>query len=253
MSAVDVKRWILGASVGTPAVRLFCIPHAGGNASLFRTWSAALAGTAEVCAVQLPGRLSHFQRPPLRRLEPLADELAEVLGQLMAPVVAIFGHCTGSLLAYEAAQRLAAQQRCVAHLFVSCSRAPHLRDRDAPIHGLPEPELVKALEGIGATPPEILRSADMLGVLLPMLRADFEAAETYQYHPRSPLACDVTAFGGDRDPLIQRGELEQWACHTNGRFTLEMFGGGHQLLETAEPDVLATIRARLSLARRAVT
>src|SRR5438128_2230867 len=60
-------------------LRLFCFPHAGGGASMFRSWPDALPPDIEVCPVQLPGRESRLLEPSFSQLSPMVQTLTEVL------------------------------------------------------------------------------------------------------------------------------------------------------------------------------
>lgn len=65
MNTLWVKR-----SKPNPQARLglFCFPHAGVGASIFRDWANHLPGEVEVCAVQLPGREDRLVETPFARL-----------------------------------------------------------------------------------------------------------------------------------------------------------------------------------------
>lgn len=41
---------------GKPDARIYCLPYAGGSASIFAGWRQALPANLEVCAIELPGR-----------------------------------------------------------------------------------------------------------------------------------------------------------------------------------------------------
>ena len=61
------------------ALRLFCLPFAGGGASIYRTWGKLLGSTVEVCPVQLPGRENRFSEPAFKNAQALAQALANQL------------------------------------------------------------------------------------------------------------------------------------------------------------------------------
>src|SRR2546421_12668903 len=52
-------------------LRLFCLPYAGGGASIFRSWPEGLPESVEVCAIQLPGREARLGEPAYTRITPL--------------------------------------------------------------------------------------------------------------------------------------------------------------------------------------
>src|SRR5665213_360781 len=73
------SRWVSSVPASAARVRLFCFAHAGGGASFFRPWAAALPGHIELCAIQLPGREQRFAEPCFEALDPLLDALMPVL------------------------------------------------------------------------------------------------------------------------------------------------------------------------------
>ena len=53
------------------AIKLLCFPYAGGSASLFRSWAAALPGDVEISGVELPGRGGRMGEMPATQLTAL--------------------------------------------------------------------------------------------------------------------------------------------------------------------------------------
>jgi len=99
------------------------------------------------------------------------------------------------------------------------------------------------LEG---TPPEILDNQELLELLLPLLRADFELIQTYEYVARPRLKCSITALGGIADKDVSREQLEAWREQSSGPFQMRLFPGNHFFLQTEEKSVLQTIVEQLS-------
>jgi surfactin synthase thioesterase subunit len=230
-----------------PPLRLFCIPFAGGNASVFGDWPNLLPEAVEVCAIQMPGRQQRMSEPPLLELGPLVDRLEEALEPHTRVPFAVFGNCTGSLIAFELARRLERSGRELAQLFVSCCRAPQLPDRDAPVHALPDEKIVAELDRLGGTPREIIDHPELLPLILPTLRADFQLAETYVYAEGSPLDAPIAAFGGLQDPIVRQGEIEEWRAQTRGGFSLELVPGDHYMLMSARDSLLTAMAPHLEM------
>lgn len=228
------------------ALRLFCFPYAGGAASVFHPWAAALPPSVEVCPVQYPGRGSRLAEAPFIAIRPLAQALLPAIRPLLDRPFAFFGHSMGALASFELARLLAEEGRSPAQMFVSAHRAPQLPDPDDPLHALPEPELIEQLRKLNGTPPEVLDHAELLQLLLPILRADFAACETYAYLPGPTLTCPLTAFGGLRDPHVTREALSDWRAQTTGPFTVRMFPGDHFFLNGDRQLLLASIARDLS-------
>ena len=246
-SAVRPDRWITRPRPSPRArLRLLCLPHAGGGASAFRGWADALPAEVEVCPVQLPGREDRLAEPPFDRLAPLVQALADAVEPLLSLPFAVFGHSNGALVGFELARALRARGRPQpVHLFASGRRAPDLPPDRPPIHSLPEADFLAELEELGGLPRELLEHRELLELLLPMLRADVAVHETYRFQEQPPLACPITAYAGVADPKVSRPQVEAWARHTAGRFTLRTFPGGHFYLQEQRAELLRTLSADL--------
>ena len=56
--------WIANPSATSDvAMRLFCLPYAGGAASIFYTWAKRFAAGVQLCPIELPGRGTRLQEP----------------------------------------------------------------------------------------------------------------------------------------------------------------------------------------------
>src|SRR5205823_631917 len=139
-----------------------------------RPWVDALPATIEVCPVQLPGREGRFGEPAFTRMAPLVDALARALPPHLGRPFAFFGHSMGALVGFELARLLRREHGLEpAHLFVSGCAAPQLRDPGRPLHRLPDAEFRQELRRLGGTPPAVLENDELMGLVLPLLRADF--------------------------------------------------------------------------------
>ncbi|MFC5903001.1 thioesterase II family protein [Streptomyces zhihengii] len=245
-------RW---ADSADAPVRLFCLPHTGGGAALYRDWAGHLAPGADVLAVRLPGREKRFTETPYRRLDDLTGALADAVEPLLDRPYAWFGHSMGALIGYEMCRTLRARGvRPPGLLIASGRRAPHLPSRQPAVHAAPRRELVDHLRELNGTPAEVLDSAAALSALLPMVRADFAVSETYRWRPGPPLDCPVAVYGGRNDPLATPGELAGWQRHTAADAEVRLFDGGHFFLhEGARDQVLSALAAHLPAPSGALT
>lgn len=180
---------------------------------------------------------------PFTRLSLLVKAMAQGLVPLLDKPFAFFGHSLGALVGFELAHRLRWQSGVQpVHLFVSAARAPQILSRHRSIHALPEKEFLAELRRLNGTPRKVLANAELMQILLPVLRADFAAYESYVYSiERPPLGCSISAFGGLQDHRVSRGDLEAWRHQTSAPFSLRMFPGDHFFLSTTEPPLLKTL------------
>lgn len=229
------------------SIRLFCFSYAGGNASAFREWGKTLSPQIEVLAAELPGHGSRATEPRFKLMEPLVKSLAhEILPHLDRPFV-FFGHSMGAVVAFELSRRLRSDRGLEPeHLFVSGRIAPHVADRKPLTYDLPENEFVDELRRLNGTPREVLEHPELLGYVLPLLRADFELIQTYRYSPGPPLTCPVSAFVGREDPDVPPQDVELWKEHTCGAFRMSVMPGDHFYLENHRAQLLQKIRTELT-------
>jgi medium-chain acyl-[acyl-carrier-protein] hydrolase len=223
-------------------LRLFCLPYAGGGASIFRTWPAGLPAHVEVIAIQLPGRESRIKEQPYTRLDQLIQTFAHVLLPLLDTPFMVFGHSMGALIGFELARYLRDEYGYVpACLFVSGQAAPQLPPSASPTHALQEPAFLERIRRLNGTPDEVFQQAELLQLVLPVLRADLTVCETYIYRPAAPLNCPISAFGGLEDATVSHGALSAWCEQTSRSFTLRMLPGNHFFLRGASNLLLQAI------------
>lgn len=212
-------------------LRLFCFPYAGGAAQIFRQWPLYLqdkASAIEVCAVQLPGRSNRLQEPCFTRLTTLATHLAVVIRPYLDRPFAFFGHSLGAAVSFELARALRREgAEMPSTLVVSSCPAPQTPKTAPRTYDLPAPELLDRLRRLNGTPRELLAHEELMEMMLPMLRADFEMVETYRYSPEPPLPLPLTVCGGADDPEVSREDLDAWRAQTTQSFALHLFPGDH--------------------------
>lgn len=224
--------------------RLVCFPHAGGSATFFFPVSRALSTGVDVLAVQYPGRQDRRAEPGVDDLRELADLVVDELHVWLDRPVALFGHSLGATLGFEVALRLRARGVTPLVLFASGRRAPS-RHRDERVHLADDDGLVAELKRLSGTDSQILDDEEVLRMILPAIRSDYRAAETYRYTPGPKLDCPVVALVGDDDPRVTTDEAQAWNEHTTAAFELKVFTGGHFYLTTHATTVMNTIKEHI--------
>ncbi|GGO60748.1 thioesterase II family protein [Nonomuraea cavernae] len=229
------ERWIRRFHPAPEArVRLVCLPHAGGGG--FFSLSAALAPSIEVWSVKYPGRQDRRHEPLIPDIGRLAAELAGVLdGRLEGPW-ALLGHSMGAVVAFETA-RLLPGALC---LIASGRRAPSTH-RDERVHLRDDQGIADELRLLSGTDPAFIGEPELFQMILPVLRADYRAVETYEAGREAVVDCPITAFVGDDDPKTTIEEARAWRRHTSATFGLRIFPGGHFFLDDRRAEVAAAL------------
>jgi surfactin synthase thioesterase subunit len=115
------------------------------------------------------------------------------------------------------------------------------------MHALPDDEFVAEVrQRYGGIPDQVLQDRELLALLLPCLRADITAVETYSYSVGELLACPISAFAGTEDARVPLDELDAWRQETTGPFKVELLPGGHFFVESARPRLLRALSAALA-------
>ena len=225
--------------------RVLCVPYAGGSAQVYHMLSRSMPENIEVGAVQLPGRWDRRREPLLTRVSEASRNLAGEITRLSPMPYVLFGYSLGGLIAFETARILAQDPRLQQPraLIVAATEAPAEKPGRPHLHTLPDAEFIKKQIGRypGGIAPAVLAEADLMEMLLPILKADMKMYETYQYLPAPALACPIYAMAGDHDPVCTPSAMAGWEKETSGSFAIETVAGNHFFINNAVDRVRATI------------
>ncbi|MFG3216029.1 thioesterase II family protein [Streptomyces tendae] len=221
---------------------LVCLPYAGGSANAYFSLSKRLPAEIEVLSAQYPGRQDRIREPCLPTVPELArGAFEELTARVAGRSFALFGHSMGGAVAFELARLFERDASALPRaLFVSGRRAPSVTG-DRGVRFRDDAGLVDELRSLEGTDSRVLDEPDLLRLLLPMVRADYGAAETYQTGPDALVDSQVVALAGDRDPHVRIDEVAAWQDHTTAAFDLRVFPGGHFFTTEHEPEIAALV------------
>ena len=249
MTTLDAAaRWFRGFRPAEPhETTLICLPHAGGNASLFRSWGARLPPSIRVAAVQYPGQEGRWDEPPCVAMPELVEALAEAIATRVEGRVALFGHSVGAIAAFEIARLLGRRHgRVPRHVFVSGCRAANASGTASPVHTRPDEEVLAHVRALGGLPPEVEGHAGYALAIAARLRAGFQLDECYVHTPGPRLTCPINCFHGQDDSDVRRADTERWSGLTEGAFATHVLPGGHFWSKAAEEILLSIVGAALA-------
>jgi surfactin synthase thioesterase subunit len=235
------------------ACRLLCLPCAGGSATVYSRWAQAAPSWLAVRPLELPGRGTRHHEPLQHDPHLLADQLSdECLSQHIGPGTrfALFGHSLGGLLAFEIAHRLHARGCAPVALFVAASRAPSARDDSRYAALRDDAEVLAEMRALGGTPEALLAEPELMAMVLPVIKADFQLCGHYRRQPRASLPVPIHALAGKRDTFAPE-MLDDWRCETSDAYTRTDFDGDHFFVRDDPAHLLAVIANRLASAMHA--
>lgn len=230
----------------TAKVRLFCLPHAGGTAGLFRPWSKLLPNSIELVLVCLPAREQRCNDVMPDTFTELVEQvsLAMMSAKLLDKPWAIFGHSMGATLGHEVILKLTElEQPSPIHLFASAREAPQFQ-LSGHVHNYSDQALCNELIQLGGTAAELFEIAEIRELLLPMIRQDYKLIELHK-PTECAVDCPITSFVGSSDPELTEHEAKGWSKWTRSHFSLETFEGGHFYLSDQTSNVIDSIHTHL--------
>lgn len=243
VSTLTANPWLVIPRPNPQArLRLFCFPYAGGAATIYRTWADDLPRDVEVVAVQPPGRGARLFEPAFKNLVPLVEAVREMLLPELDKPFAFFGHSMGAMISFELARALRRTRGPMpSHLFLSGRRAPQIPYEKPNSYDLPDDELIAELRELKGTASEVLDHAELMQLMLPLIRADFEVVQSYLYVDEPPLECPITALGAVDDLEDCPELLEGWREQTSAAFSMKIFPGDHFYLQSDQATLLARV------------
>ncbi|MFI8962712.1 thioesterase II family protein [Streptomyces sp. NPDC053493] len=233
-------------------VRLFCFPHAGGDATAYTPLARALAPVAEVWALRPPARGGRSRHP----MPPDFDALVAAVTEALTPHLtggeggrfAFYGQSFGALLAYEVARALPADRRPELVVTVGAPSPVEWAERET--KNLDASELLR-MTGLE----ELVRAdPDLAELALGAIRTDLAVSATYRHRPHAPIGSALYALAGADDPMLATTGLTGWAAHTRGAFAHRVVPGGHLLATVDRPgpvDLLTSLVTSLVAGRPA--
>ncbi len=92
---------------------------------------------------------------------------------------------------------------------------------------------------------EMKKSERLFNKVAPMGVNDIMMAVQYRHTSLPPLALPITSFDGLADGTIDRGNMEQWAQYTSGKFTNVPIQGDHYFVSSRYREVLHLCKLQL--------
>lgn len=228
-------------------MKLFCLPYAGGSATVYKKWTRELNEKIELIPVELAGRGKRFTEPFYSSLhDGVIDISTLIMNQIGENGYSLFGHSMGSLYICEFMKHVQANGwEKPKHLFLSGMRPPHIDDRKK-IHHLPDDEFWEEVIRLGGTPKQVSENKELMGVFTPVLRSDYKNVENYVMEELNvKWDMDITILVGDEDEMTSRSEIARWNDYTNQSCSIVTFQGGHFFINEEEKKVIDLINRTL--------
>lgn len=226
----NIKKWFPFSTydiIDDHSEKLICFHYAGGSASVFRQWTLEPHGFNVLCA-ELPGKGT-------RTGEAFVTDIKDLLEPLCAAVDAVvengkytlFGHSMGAAIGFYVADRMTKnygkQPSC---LIVAGRQAPDTENEGEFKSWMSDDALIKEMRMYGGTPDDVLENKELMDILIPRIRKDYELNDTLIYHGEK-LHIPIVAHSALEDKGATPDIMEHWSAMTTGKFSIRSFEGRH--------------------------
>jgi surfactin synthase thioesterase subunit len=218
-------------------INLFCLPFSGGNSYSYRKLEQYTADFINIVALELPGHGKRMKEPLLNDITEMAEDVIEQMKNSFSEPYAIYGHSMGATLGYVVSQKIVQQKISPPiHLFVSGHQGPSVVDNKERLHVLPKEEFIEKVLAYGGIPDMVAQEKELMDLFVPIMRADFQALETYTHKPAQPLNVPITVMIGLGEDITYEEALK-WQEVTTQKISLKRFPGGHFFIFNHLPEI----------------
>lgn len=211
-------------------IKLYCLPYAGGSATIYTKWGKYLDNSIELCPIELAGRSGRYKEPYYSNMTEAVDDIANLIENgLEEKEYALFGHSMGCMIVYELICRFRAKNlKLPMHVFFSGRYPPNMKKERRNMHLFPEAEFEQEAMKFGGFPEKLFRFEGLLKIALETLRADYRVIETYECdHPVEKFDFNFSVLAGREDELAVPSDLKEWEKYAAMQCTFYYFDGGH--------------------------
>lgn len=231
-------------------VNLYCLPYAGGTATIYRKHLNKLDSYINLQPIELAGRGARFNEPLIDSIENTVEDIYSLIKTTLDPNVpyALLGYSMGSLITYELYYKIKQLgHQSPVHIFFCAKEAPNIPVKDKWIHKLDDNELIKEIMPLGGISEEVLKNREILELYIPIIRADYKVVETYKFNQREMLIdCDITVINGKND-YTHINHIYEWEKMTKGKCTFDFFDGGHFFINNYNNQLAEIVSKTLKL------
>jgi len=238
------KKWFFPIKTAFhPSYKLYCFPYAGGSNTTYRDWADRFPNHLNIYTASLPGRGIRSAEGLSGDIWGISEEIAKVISSSNEINFSFYGHSFGAILAFEVACRLKEQQvQLPEKLIVSGCNAPHITNTTRPpAHKMNDQEFRSYIDLLNGIPEEVKSTPALMDYILPILKADIMAMDTWENKSKLALATPITAIMGDSDPVTDEVSVAKWRDYTTSDFEALSFPGGHFFINTCKTELLKKI------------
>ena len=224
-------------------VRLFCFPYAGGNSSIYNDWSQELHKDISLITLQLKGRMERIAEDAVNNMDTLVDELYNYIKPYLFEPFAFYGHSLGGLVSFALLQKIEQNGFTAKAIFIAATKPPHAY-LDSKMNDYSDETLTNKLKEYKNTPDYVLESKELMELILPTIRADYQLLDSYNIKKEKNTISKLVLFNCE-DDIKKKVNLE-WSEYFKNDYIYRSFEDGHFFLNTQRSKIINYINQVLS-------
>lgn len=194
-------------------MNIIALPFAGGSSICYQSLKKYFSKSYPFEVLEYSGHGHRAGSQLLTSINAVVDDLFPVLVQKINSGIdyALYGHSMGALVGLMLCRKLREQQQPLpTRLVVSGKAGPAAPyAKNVILHKMKKDAFWNEVFSIGGTPQELIESLDFQEYFEPILRADFQAVETFCYEEAPPLSIPIYVLYGDGEGL-DKVAIEKW-------------------------------------------
>lgn len=191
-------------------MKVLLLHHAGGDKYAWRAYDNILPPEIQPVALEVPGRGDRFGEPLLTSMQDMADDIFRQSRQHLEGPYLLAGKSMGALLSYLLMCRLMDEGLPLpGHVFLGSRKCPSSYRALTPIYQEDRHTFWEGVKAYGGLPEALLQHEELQELFEPILRADFQALETYRHGDDRIFDVPATIMYGRQDRISEE-ELQSW-------------------------------------------
>ena len=205
---------------------LFTLPFAGGNRYSFSKFDRYLKDDFDIHHLELAGRGDRMSEDLLSDIYEIRDDIFNQIKDKLHNEYIIYAHSLGGLLAYLLTLKIEENHLNPPSKLIISGRANPSMKPKVLRHNMPKEEFISSLQTLGGMPKEFFTHPELFEFFEPILRADFEAVESFDFEEKRKLNTKISVLYGS-DEHFSRKKALKWAKFTHKDIDFREFTGRH--------------------------
>ena len=221
-------------------LRLYCLPYAGGNASIYASFKDKIGDEIELVAIQLPGRSERMFEEAFTDMDALVETIYRQIASTLHEPFAFCGYSMGGVIAYALTRKIEMYSRYRPEFTIISATKPVELLTQNKKHMLNDDALIDVLKTYKASPEAVLESRELMDLLLPTIRADYQLIETYKAPEGRRLETPLILFNSEED--MSKETICAWQKYFKYDAKYITFEGGHFFIHTQGDKMIEEIK-----------